>query len=55
MVTAAPWEIMPQSFCNEQRNGTITAALNDSEMAATVGVWTPSTVYAPSCPTSSSR
>lgn len=45
MVTAALWEIMPQSVRNEQRNGTITAALNDSEMATTVSVWTPSTVY----------
>lgn len=43
MVTAALWEIMPQSVRNEQRNGTITAALN--ETATTVSVWTPSTVY----------
>lgn len=42
MVTSALWEIMPQSVRNEQRNGTITAALNDSKTAATVGVWTPS-------------
>lgn len=40
----ALWEIMPQSVCNEQRNGMITAALNDSEMATTVSVWTPSTL-----------
>lgn len=39
----ALWEIMPQSVHNEQRNGT--ARLNDSKMAATGGVWTPSTVY----------
>lgn len=45
MVTSALWEIMPQSVRNEQRNGTITAALNDSKTAATAGVWTPSTVY----------
>ena len=45
MVTGALWEIMPQSVRNEQRNGEITAALNDSEMATTVSVWTPSTVY----------
>ena len=45
MVTEALWEIMPQSVRNEQRNGTITAALNDSETATTVSVWTPSTVY----------
>lgn len=45
MVTSALWEIMPQSVRNEQRNGTITAALNDSKMAATVGVWTPSFSY----------
>lgn len=45
MVTAALWEIMPQSVRNEQHNGTITAALNDSEMATTVSVWTSSTVF----------
>lgn len=36
---------MPQSVRNEQRNGTITAALNDLETATTVSVWTPSTVH----------
>lgn len=45
MVTAALWEIMPQSVRNEQRNGTITAALNDTETATAVSVWTPTTVY----------
>ncbi len=47
MVTAALWEIMPQSVRNEQRNGTITAALNDPEPTTTVSVRTPSTIYPP--------
>lgn len=45
MVPAALWEIMPQSVRNEQRNGTITAALNDTETATAVSVWTPTTVH----------
>lgn len=48
MVTAALWEIMPQSVRNERRNGTITAAPNDSETATAVSVWTPTTVYSSS-------
>ncbi len=48
----ALWEIMPQSVRNEQRNGTITAALNDSDTATTVSVWTPSTVRSLSYPIS---
>lgn len=43
-MTPALWEIMPQSVRNEQCNGTITAALNDSKTAATIGAGTPSTV-----------
>lgn len=46
-MTAVLWEIMPQSVRNEQHNGTITAPLNDSEMATTVSAGTPSTVHPP--------